>query len=644
MGNASAASGYAVYVNGSSGSDSNDGSSWLLAKKTIKNATETVETDGTINIAKGRYSGIKNTEIIIHKNITFNGESQKTTIINGNGTNWIFIISSDALVTLNNLTLANTTANNGGAIYNNGSLTVKDSNFINNSADNFGGAIYNEAYLKLTCNNFTGNTADYYGGAIFSGENGYLMVSYTNFTSNTALLYDGGAIYNYEGAYLTVDSCNFTNNKVGGGGGAIQNYGGNCDINDSIFHNNNAAIWGGSISNSDGSCPYIGVLTVYGSTFTDCTSYYGYGTIYNSGSKCSIVGNNIMGNIGYAIYTVNSNTQINFNRILNNSNNQDIWGVGGIDANNNWWGTNFLGTSPVAGGRVNNNVAVDSWLVLNITANPITMGKNGKSTITANLLKDNHGKSVDGYLPDGTPIYFTTTIGTIDSKYLKTVNSIAYTSLNGGVKDGVATVSATLDNQTMTTRLIMDFTSPKVISNPSGGLYNSTKLVSLKMNEVGTIYYTINGATPTTSSMKYTGPITIKFTTTLKYLAVDLVGNISPVYSNTYNIDKSHPKPLKMTPLNNTINVSLTAPITIKFSENITKGENFRNIYIKNLTTGKIAKTTVTSINGKTLTLKMTKSRLSLNKYEVIIPKSAVKDTVGNKNSKYVLYFKTSKY
>lgn len=51
-GTVSAVPGDTIYVN-DSGDDSYDGSSWLNAKKTIKNATATVNNNGTINIANG---------------------------------------------------------------------------------------------------------------------------------------------------------------------------------------------------------------------------------------------------------------------------------------------------------------------------------------------------------------------------------------------------------------------------------------------------------------------------------------------------------------------------------------------------------------------------------------------------------------
>ncbi|MTK64219.1 MAG: hypothetical protein F8N15_06820 [Methanobacterium sp.] len=217
---------------------------------------------------------------------------------------------------------------------------------------------------------------------------------------------------------------------------------------------------------------------------------------------------------------------------------------------------------------------------------------------------------------------------------IKSTSTLKYFAIDlAGNKSPVYTATYTIDK-----------TAPKAAANVNSGTYNTNKTVKLSMNKAGTIYYTLNGKTPTTSSTKYTGPISIKSTSTLKFFAVDLAGNKSPVYTKIYTIDKTAPKPVKTTPAQNTQNVSLTAPITIKFSENISKGVNFSKIYIKNISTGKIAKSTTTNIKGNTITLKMTVSRLSLNNYQVYIPTSAVKDTAGNYNSQYVLNFKTSKY
>ena len=186
--------------------------------------------------------------------------------------------------------------------------------------------------------------------------------------------------------------------------------------------------------------------------------------------------------------------------------------------------------------------------------------------------------------------------------------------------------------------------APIVKANVNTGLYNTSKLVTLSINKPGTIYYTLNGKIPTNKSNKYTKPIKITSTTILHYIAIDTQLNKSPLYSKLYIIDKIPPKVIAAKPINNSKHFSLTSPIKIYYNEKIRKGTNFSKIYIKNLSTGKIAKSTVSSLSGNTLTLKMTKSRLSHDTYRVYIPTNAIKDAAGNKNTGYVLKFKTRRY
>ena len=131
MGNVAAANpgNDTIFVNASGGNDLNNGSSWLYAKQSISNATGTVNTNGTVNIANGYYTGTENTEIIINKNMHIQGQSETGTIINGTDTNWIFNIQPGITVTINNLTLTNGTTAEGGAIYNQGTLTVTNTSF-----------------------------------------------------------------------------------------------------------------------------------------------------------------------------------------------------------------------------------------------------------------------------------------------------------------------------------------------------------------------------------------------------------------------------------------------------------------------------------------------------------------------------------
>lgn len=232
-----------IYVNGSNGSDDNDGLSWETAKLSIKNATGTVNTNGTINIANGTYTGENNTNITIGRNMNIIGQSQNETIIDGKNINWIFTINPRINVTFLNLTFANGNATYGGAIYNQGNLTINNCTFTGNTASTNGGAIYSNGNCIVNESIFTGNTAINFGGAI---ENypGTLTVYGSTFTDNTANSAGGAAIDNWHGT-LTVFGSMFTGNNAPNYGAAIYNIDdGNSSISFSwIVNNGRYEIW-----------------------------------------------------------------------------------------------------------------------------------------------------------------------------------------------------------------------------------------------------------------------------------------------------------------------------------------------------------------------------------------------------------------
>lgn len=248
------ASSSVIYVNDSSGNDDNDGSTWLLAKKSIKNATKTVTNGGTVNIANGLYTGVNNNKITIDKDITIKGQSKSGTIINGANNAWIFNIQKGKDVVIQNLTLANGYRSatqhdensdeifdsDGGAIINKGILTVEDSNFIGNTASN-GGAIFNCGSLTVTGSTFTGNTARVSGGAIY--VLGISTIIGSTFTKNTATY--GGAID--KETDLTLKNCIFIDNRAYTGGAILNDadYGA-LDMAGNVF-NDNTAHYGNNI-------------------------------------------------------------------------------------------------------------------------------------------------------------------------------------------------------------------------------------------------------------------------------------------------------------------------------------------------------------------------------------------------------------
>jgi predicted outer membrane repeat protein len=526
-GHAAAANSSVIYVNGTGGHDANNGYTWTTAKQTIKNATATVVDNGTVNIGQGTYKGTGNINIIINKNLTIQGVSQSNTIIDAQGKNQIFNITSVVSVNIQNLTLTNgysitnggainnqgnltltnsTFTNNtasgniwddgGGAIYSAGNLNVNNSTFTNNTGDiggainNFGdicsvnssiftnntggsgGAIYNKVYLTVTNSIFTNNTAAY-GGAIF--KMGTLNVNSSTFKDNSATLGGSGAIYS-DGP-LNVANANFTGN-TGNFGGAIGHNYGTLNIINSTFTNNTVR----GYYSSGGAILFEGNLNVTNSTFTDNTATHGVGgAIYDqktmdnleaSLNVTSSIFTNNTATSGGAIYNTGTAT-VRFNRIIGNSN-YDIYNNGGsVDALYNWWGTNFKGTDPITAGRINSGNA-SSWMVLSINATPTNIKPNGTSTVTADLLHDNGGvyhNPAAGVIPYTGPANFGTNKGSIKDTNFS--NGVATSTFNAGIAVGVATVTSKVDQATVNTNITINSNPPTVTSvNPVNGAVN----------------------------------------------------------------------------------------------------------------------------------------------------------------------------
>ena len=667
-----------VYVNATVGSDANPGTS-DLPYLTINKGIGSVDENGTVNIANGVYSGDGNTNITISRNMNIIGQSQEKTVINGTGTNWIFNISSGVNVIIQNMTITNGTIINdkemgyteptyGGAIYNSGNLTVTNCTFTDNTAD-YGGAIYNTGtIITLGGCNFTGNNASYYGGAIFNGGT-ITNISSSTFTGNTAC--DGGVIYNagniYTASTITnVSNCTFTNNKATSYGGAIYDGHGSCtlhfnkitgntaDYGNDIYCGSGSKLnaeynwWG---SNADPSGKVIGakvskwlVLTVNASSnlikgngvsiitadlLHDNTGAYQASASGHVPDGINVVFATTLGTISSPVSIVNGVAQSNLN--------------GGLT-------TGVASVSAIADSQI-------SYVSVNVDATSPTVtiidpADNTKTNVTTKVITVtfsepiHEGSAYDGISvtgPSGTfPITkdingnaLTLTLDSdcIDGDYNVNIPVNAVKDLAGNSLASVFTSSFTLDT-----------VAPTANASIKTGSYNVTKTITLNMSESGTIYYTINGTTPTTTSKIYTAPIIIKSTTTLNFMAVDKTGNKSPVYTEKYTIDRVVPKVTLTYPKNNATGCSRTATITIKFSEKFKSSVNWSKIYIKNMNTGQ--KVFITkSISGNTFSIKMTYKRYPYNWYQVYIPAKAIKDYAGNNLATgYTFKFKTGKY
>jgi uncharacterized repeat protein (TIGR03803 family) len=136
----------------------------------------------------------------------------------------------------------------------------------------------------------------------------------------------------------------------------------------------------------------------------------------------------------------------------------------------------------------------------------------------------------------GATIYYTTngtTPTTSSTKYTAAITVSATETLeaiavaSGKANSAVASATYTIQNPTAATPVF----------SPAVGTYTSAQSVTITDSTAGAvIYYTINGTTPTTSSTKYTGAITVSATETIEALAVATGYTNSAVASGTYTI------------------------------------------------------------------------------------------------------------
>lgn len=96
-------------------------------------------------------------------------------------------------------------------------------------------------------------------------------------------------------------------------------------------------------------------------------------------------------------------------------------------------------------------------------------------------------------------------------------------------------------------KIVIDTTAPLApVASPDGGVYKVSRNITLSVaGEPSTtkIYYTLNGTNPTVTSPRYNAPFLITSSKTIKAVAKDAAGNVSPIMTKVYVIDTTVPTP-----------------------------------------------------------------------------------------------------
>jgi len=194
--------------------------------------------------------------------------------------------------------------------------------------------------------------------------------------------------------------------------------------------------------------------------------------------------------------------------------------------------TEKLEAIAVAAGDTNSAVASAAYTITSLpSAATPTFSPAAGSYSSAQSVTISDGTS-------GAAIYYTT------DGSIPTTSSTQYTGpitvSSTGKLEAIAVAAGDTNSAVATAAYTINLSLPSAATptlSPGAGSYSSAQSVTISDATSGsTIYYTTNGATPTTSSTAYTGPITVSSTETLVAIAVATGYSNSMVGSATYTI------------------------------------------------------------------------------------------------------------
>jgi peptidoglycan/xylan/chitin deacetylase (PgdA/CDA1 family) len=222
------------------------------------------------------------------------------------------------------------------------------------------------------------------------------------------------------------------------------------------------------------------------------------------------------------------------------------------------------------------------------------------------------------YTTDGTTPTASSTLysGAISVASTKTIKAIAIAS--GYTNSAVASATYTISSVTPT--------AATPVFSPVAGTYTSAQNVTISDATAGAaIYYTTNGTTPSASSTRYTAPVSITSTKTLKAIAIASGYNNSAVKSGTYTISATRVSTPAFSPVAGTYtgaqNVSIscaTSGATIYYTTNGTTPTTSSTVY-----SAPISVTSTKTVKALAIRSGLTNSAVASATYTISIPTAA---------------------
>ena len=293
-----------------------------------------VKEGGTITFDQ-RLSGktilLTSGDLNITKSLHINGPDRGTLAISSGQSGYVFFVHKRVVVTITNLTFANS-SRNSGFITNEGNLTLTHC-IISGNEGGVGPLYNNHGNLILNTSTVSGNNAANGGGINNSG--GTVTVTASTISGNRAL--NGGGINSNDGTFTLINSTVSKNDGTG-----INNIASKLTLIGSTISNNRG--YGGGIVNRNGQ------LLLNNSTISDNSG----GGIFNEGGQSSLINSTISNNTGYSgIFVEGGWVNITFCTIYGNS---ALYSGGGISLGN----PNYLSASKENSLTIKNSIVVNN--------------------------------------------------------------------------------------------------------------------------------------------------------------------------------------------------------------------------------------------------------------------------------------------